>query len=178
MFAHKFIQLRGGRAFYFQTPKVSVISRYERDYVCQHYSCNTHIHTSLGAWPFRCSLTFHNKIYEIDSDSCTRCLSHYLKFSSLSETGASPTPHPRTSCLICLLMAALIQTQMAACAKIGDWWGENYQRWCQARTEEKRPLLVLHWRCSKTQSARRAVAMMSVVIPLWRHAPEEASYRP
>jgi len=79
---------------------VPVLDVYLLCFIFAHFALgratHTYILTSLGAWPFHWSLTFHNMIYGIHHDRCTLSPSHYhyLKVSSLSEAGVSPIPPP------------------------------------------------------------------------------------
>lgn len=84
----------------------------------------THWRVQLSwAWPVWGSVAFHNKIYETHRDECHLLHRRYLRFH-LSRRQGGHSLHPSIS--------AVIYTQMEVYVRMGDWWGGNYQWWCQA----------------------------------------------
>lgn len=114
----------------------------------------THWRVQLSwAWPVWRSVPFHNKIYETHRDECHLRHCRYLRFR-LSEAGGHSL-HPSIS--------AVIYTQMEVYIRMGDWWGENYQWWCQAWIGEKRVFVII------TLAALQGRSSCEEALPECRH---------
>lgn len=86
-------------------------------------------------------------------------------FISLRSRGSLPPP-----CNIYIY--TVIYTQMEVYVRMGDWWGENYQWWCQAWIGEKRVFVII------ALAALQGRSSCEEALPVSSSLFDEARYHP